>query len=294
VFALVRSSTDGWRLDLAEPTWSIVTADLLDTESTMAAVRFARPTVVFHTAAVPGHFETPSARSIAKAATIMAALNLSRALADQQVDRFVHFGSSLEYGPAREPLSESRALMPVTGRGLVKAEETMYLLQASRTTGMPLTVLRPFSVYGPWEHPSRFVPTLMRSILDGGELQLPRAQVRHDFVYVADVVAAAMRAAFAAEAKGEIINVATGRQFTNEDVVAAAERVCDTKVRISRTRFPSRPVDTDYWVADVRKAQQMLGWSARTDLDEGLRETYRWFVDGVRPKDYGLRKSSVR
>ena len=280
VFALVRPGTEVWRLGADEAAWSIVTADLIDAEATASVVRFARPSIVFHAAAVPGHFETPPARSIAQAATLMAASSLCRALTepDQSVQRLVHFGSSLEYGAATEPLSESRSLMPTTGRGLVKAEETLYLLQVARNTGLPLTVVRPFSVYGPWEGPSRFVPTLMRCILDGTELRLTKTGLRRDFVFVTDVVAAAMRAAFAPEAAGEIINVGTGRQTTNEEIVATAERVCDTSVRIAPAPFPQRLVDTDFWVADVRKAQGLLGWSARTGLDEGLRETYRWSV----------------
>ena len=276
VFALVRSTSDAWRLAGPDPSWSIVTADLMDAEATASVVKFARPSIVFNAAAVPGHFDTPAAQSIAKTATLMAAANLCRALSDQPVQRLVHFGSSLEYGPAHEPLSESRLLAPVVGRGFVKAEETLYLLQQARAARLPLTVIRPFSVYGPFEGSRRFVPTLIRCILDRGELQLTTAGFRRDFVYVSDVVAAAMLAAFAPLAEGEIINVGTGRQTANEEIVAIAERVLDTAVRISRTQYPQRPVDTHYWVADVRKAQRMLGWSARTGLEEGIRESYRW------------------
>jgi len=275
-FALVRSSTDLWRLEHADPRISIVTADLINADATTEVVRFARPSVVFHAAAIGGHYESAAARTLAKAATLMAASNLCRALAGQQVQRLIHFGSSLEYGPAHEPLDESRALTPVLGRGLVKAEETLYLLQVSKTTGLPLTVLRPFSVYGPWEGPERFIPTLMRCLIERSEIQLTGPGLRRDFVYVGDVVTAAMRTAFVPGADGEIINIATGRQTANEEIVATAERVCDTRVRVGAQPFPQRPVDTDYWVADVRKAQRMLGWTARTSLDEGLRETYRW------------------
>ena len=278
VFALVRSSTNAWRLTTPDANWSVVSADLLDTDATATVVKFVQPSIVFHAAAIPGHYETPAGVTIAKAATLMAAANLCRALADQPVHRFVHFGSSLEYGHAQEPLSEARSLSPVVGRGLVKAEETLYLLQLARTVGMPLTVLRPFSVYGPAEESTRFVPTLIRCIIDGTDMRLTKAGFRRDFVFVSDVVEASMRAAFAPAAAGEIVNVGTGRQTSNAEVVAAAERVCDTTVRIAREPFAQRPVDTDFWVADVRKAHRVLGWSARTSLEDGLRETYRWFA----------------
>jgi nucleoside-diphosphate-sugar epimerase len=120
----------------------------------------------------------------------------------------------------------------------------------------------------------------MRCIRDGSELSLTRTGIRRDFVFIDDVVAASLRAAFAPAAVGEILNIATGRQFANEDLVSTAERVCDTTVRIAATPYPDRSVDTGYWVADVRKTRRLLGWSARTDLEEGLRETYRWSIAG--------------
>lgn len=276
VFALVRATTDRWRLASLDPSCAIVTADLINAEATAAVMRFARPSIVFHAAAIPGHFETPHAMAIAKTATVLGTANVCRLASELGVERLVHFGSSLEYGAANEPLAEERALTPVTGRGLVKAEETIFLLQCARTTGLPFVVLRPFSVYGPWETSGRLFPALMRCILDGSDLRLTQDRVSHDFIYVGDVVAASLRAAFAPSVAGEILNVGTGVQTTNVELVARAERVCDTTVRISATPYPSRPVDVPFWVADVRKTQRLLGWSARTGLEEGLRETYRW------------------
>ena len=276
VFALVRATTDRWRLAAVDPSCAVVSADLLDAEATAAVFRFAQPSIVFHTACVRGQFETPHAMAIAKTATLVGTANVCRLARELGVERLVHFGSSLEYGSATEPLSEMRALAPDTGRGLVKAEETLFLLQCGRTTGVPLVVLRPFAVYGPWEGPERYVPAVMRSILEGTELHVSQAQDSHDFVYIGDVVAASLRAAVAASAAGEIFNVGTGVRTTNQELVAAAERVCNSTVRMSRTPGPAQPVETGCWVADVRKAQQHLGWSAPTTLEEGLRETYRW------------------
>lgn len=278
VHALVRASTDRWRLDAIDGPFSIATADLTDAAATGRVVRDVRPSVVFHAAATSGHFETPAAREKVLADTLLRMSNLCEAVRHQPLHRFVHVGSSLEYGTSSEPLAETREPAPTTGRGVVKAEETRWCRDFARRSGLPLVVLRPFSVYGPWEPESRFVPTVMRAILTGGELPLTRPGIRRDFVFVRDVVEACLRAAVIPGAVGEIFNVGSGRQSTNEDLVAAAERVAGATIRIVPGAFPTRPVDTDHWVADVRKARECLGWSAAHQLEQGLAETYRWCV----------------
>jgi nucleoside-diphosphate-sugar epimerase len=278
VFALVRPSTDRWRLASVDPTCTIVPADLLDAEAMSAAFRFAQPSIVFHTAAVRGQFDTPHAIAMAKTATLLGTANVCRLSGELGVERLIHFGSSLEYGAANELLSETRALAPATGRGFVKAEETLFALQYARMSNLPVVMLRPFGAYGPWEDPTRAVPALMRCIVDGTELKLTDERVVHDFVYVDDVVAASLRAAVTPAAVGEILNIGTGVPTSNEDLVKAAERVCDTAVRVSSVPRPAWVPDAESWVADVRKTHQCLGWSARTTLDDGLRESYRWWL----------------
>lgn len=276
VHALVRASTDRWRLDAIDAPFSVVVADLTDAAATGRVVRAVEPSVVFHAAATSGHFDTPAERGHVLADTLLCISNLCEAVRNLPLHRFVHLGSSLEYGPASEPLAETRQPAPATGRGVVKAEETRWCRNFARHSGLPLVVLRPFSVYGPWEPESRFVPTVMRTIRTGGELPLTRPGIRRDFVFVRDVVEASLTAALLPGAVGEIFNVGSGRQSTNEALVAAAERVTGATIRTLPGAFPIRPVDTDHWVADVRKARERLEWSAAYELDRGLAETYRW------------------
>ena len=277
VYALVRPSTDRWRLAAVDPTCTIVPADLLDGEAMSAAFRFAQPSIVFHTAAVRGQFDTPHAIAMAKAATLLGTANVCRLSASMSVERLVHFGSALEYGAADEPLSEARALAPVTGCGFVKAEETLFALQYARMSRLPVVMLRPFNVYGPWEDPTRAVPALMRSVIDGAELKLTDERVTRDFVYVDDVVTASLRAAFAPDAAGEVLNIGTGVPTSNRDLIKSAERVCNVTIRVSPVPRATSAPEAESWVADVGKTQRRLGWSSLTSLDDGLRETHRWW-----------------
>src|SRR5207237_7123659 len=133
-----------------------------------------------------------------------------------------------------------------------------------------------FSVYGYWEAAPRLIPTTMLSLLRTREMRLTVAGIRRDFIFVEDVVEACVKAATVDGIDGEIFNIASGEQSSNADVVAFAEQASDARLRISSEAFPARPADTDYWVADIHKARQLLDWEPRHSLRAGLEKRFEW------------------
>jgi nucleoside-diphosphate-sugar epimerase len=279
VHGIVRASTDRWRLEGLAAALTVHTADVADVDAVGSIVRDVQPDVVVHAAAFAGHPSTPSARLVALRDTVLSAAAVCEALAASGRGRLVHLGSSLEYGQAAVPLDEARPLTPETFRGASKAGATLLCRQMASEAGTSVILLRLFSVYGPWEPASRFVPTVMRALQSGGDLPLTRPGVRRDFVFVGDVVDACLRAATAEGLDGEIINVGSGRQSTNEELAEAAQQVTGIRIRVLTGAYPARRVDTSHWVADIGKAKRLLGWSPAYTLDRGLAETWRWFTE---------------
>jgi nucleoside-diphosphate-sugar epimerase len=229
---------------------------------------------VLHAAFTAGHPASRDARRRMVEDGVSATFNLMEAASASGARRVVHIGSTLECGPRPGPLDESAALRPTTFRGTVKAASWLLALQAGRELGVEVVGLRPFSVYGPWENARRFVPTLVRAALTGEEVSLVRGP-RHDFVYVDDVVEAALAALAPDVPSGEVFNVGTGVELRNEDVAALVEEVSGAILRV-RAGHPGSPPDTPHWVADVDKSARLLAWRARTPLTEGLAKTLEW------------------
>jgi nucleoside-diphosphate-sugar epimerase len=248
-------------------------ADLRDAEATARAVSAARPEIVFHLAAASGHPDGEAARAQALAVTVGGTANLLEALREAGAARVVHAGSSLEYGASRRPMRETDPPAPVTFRGTAKAAATALVLGFGAETGIPVTVVRPFSVYGPWERRPRFVPTVVEAALAGGPIRLTAPGIARDFVFVDDVVDAFLLAALTPAAAGEVVNAGTGRQTTNEELVATLGEVLDRPLDVRPGEHEARPWDTGTWVADTAKAQRLLGWTARHDVADGLRAT---------------------
>ncbi len=253
-------------------------ADLRDADAVSRAIASARPEVVVHLAAAAGHARNAGERAGALADTVLGTANLLEALRALDLSRLVHIGSGLEYGHAERPLREVDPLDPVTFRGAAKGAASLLTLELGHATGTPVTVLRPFAVYGPWERPPRFVPTVVTAALRGEPISVTAGEAGRDFVFVEDVVDACLAAATAAGAVGEVINVGTGRLTTSVELVERLAAVSGLELDVRVGVHEPRAWDSGRWVADVRKAQDVLGWRAAHDLDAGLAKTLAWFA----------------
>lgn len=276
VHTITRTATDAWRLAPLLDGLTSHHADLTDGDAVKQIVARVRPDLIFHLAKHRGNPATLS-YAAAYAANLHATLHLLEAAQDQPLVRFVHAGSSLEYDLTHSPLREADAPAPRTVHGVTKAAATLLCQHFAVRHGVPAVVLRFFTVYGPWEGPSRFVPRLMMAALGGPALEVTRDGLAHDWIFVDDVVDACVRAAGVDQVNGEIVNVATGRQSTNDDLVRIVGDLAGALVPRAADPFPSRPWDTGHWVADVTRARERLGWQAAVDLRTGLARTLDWF-----------------
>ena|SRR5436190_16317504 len=188
------------------------------------------------------------------------------------VARFVYTGSCFEYPPGAL-WREDAQLAPATAYAATKAAGWTLAMAHARRTGLEVTGLRPFTVYGPGEAPTRLVPYAIGRALAGSDLQLSQGDQRRDWVYIDDVVLAFELAALSAAAKGEMCNVCTGRSSSVRDIVTAVLELTGSRSRAEFGQRPSRAVEFAELSGDPAKAALVLGFTADVSLAEGLRRT---------------------
>lgn len=244
----------------------VVEADLSDPQVVAAVARGAHPDVAFLLAASRAE-STAAERAATAAVNATSGLWLVDALPGR-CGMVVRLGSSTEYGRCDGPMDESAPVRPRGFFGATKAAGSLLVAAAASARGVPAAVVRAFQVYGPGDHAKRFVPAVLRAARTGEVLPLTGPGLRRDWVYVDDVVEACVRAAVAGY--NGVLNVGTGVQTANEDLVAAAERVTGRSIAVALGVHPGCPWDAPSWVSDPSLARDRLGWEAKVALEEGL------------------------
>jgi nucleoside-diphosphate-sugar epimerase len=254
-------------------------ADLLDAEATRQIVAAVRPQVVLHFAA---HAALPREADEMEIVvhTVQPLVNLASACAD--CDLFINAGSSSEYGYQTEPMTEISLPNPTRVHDIAKLAQTLYGSYAARFKGVPLVTLRLFSVYGPWEHGRRLIPRLILSALRGRSLSLSSPDVRRDFIFVDDVVGAVehcMQRSLPDDPT--IFNLGTGVEHTLSEAVDMVEEIHGGSLPLTWGTAERQRWDSPRWVADTTRQTTALGFTAQTNLRNGLLATYRWFAENA-------------
>ena len=158
--------------------------------------------------------------------------------------------------------------------------------------GVEISVLRFTNVYGPYDLNPRVIPIFVARALDGKELVVHGKSKLLDFVYIDDVVTAVMKTIKHRDALvGETITVGSG---IGTQLTSLAEIIVDKIGSCpGYTIEANRTGDTDKFVADIEKAQALLGINPRP-LSEGIEETIDWYRAHEQARSTILEQLSTR
>jgi nucleoside-diphosphate-sugar epimerase len=189
--------------------------------------------------------------------------------------RLVFASSSSVYGQTEDlPLREESLPRPYSPYGVTKlaAEHLCGLYHANY--GVPTVALRYFTVYGPRQRPDMgFHKFIQAALEDRPILVYGDGEQTRDFTYVADAVEANWLA-LGPRAVGQVFNIGGGSQSSVNQVLAALEEILGR--RIHRERRPPQPGDVRHTWADTTRARDILGFTPRVSLREGLARQVEW------------------
>jgi UDP-glucose 4-epimerase len=272
----------GQRANLAELAndVEVVEGELRSYERVHAATRGVE--VVFHQGALPSVPRSVQDPLTTSAVNVEGTLNVLLAARDEGVRRVVCASSSSVYGNSGElPRFETAHPDPISPYGVSKLAAERYCVSFSRVYPLETVALRYFNVFGPNQDPTSqyaaVVPRFITAIADGRPVEVyGDGEQRRDFTYVENVVDANVAAATAEGVSGAVLNVATGRPTTVNELAETIGSLLGRSVE--RDEQPERTGDVrDSW-ADITRARELLGWEPRTGLEEGLRLAAEYFL----------------
>ncbi|KKW19682.1 MAG: dTDP-glucose 4,6-dehydratase [Parcubacteria group bacterium GW2011_GWA2_51_10] len=276
VHACVRSASDSWRLRGIEDSIILHEADVSSREDIERVVLESKPELVFHLAHYGGNRGQNDGEAIRRVIIDGTAHLYEACMRAGTLKAIVHAGTSSEYGAKKDAMREDMVLEPDTEYGVAKAWATLFGEHLRREKGVPITTLRFFSVYGPYEAPTRFFPAVILSLLAGMPPSLSNPSTVRDFVHVDDVINAFL---LVPEKEAGIYNIGTGLSISLESALSIIQRELGSDMNVTWGNMEGRSFDSPLWQADIEKAREVLGWKPKSTLEEGVRKTVAWFKE---------------
>lgn len=241
------------------------------------ALQDVKPDVIVHCAAFGNHGPQIDPQTIFDT-NVVGTWNLLMASKDIPYKAFVNCGSSSEYGHKSEPMKETD--LPETDflYGASKVSATYLSRAFSKTYNKPITTIRPFSVYGEGEASFRFIPTIVKHMVNKTEMPFV-SYPQHDWIYIEDVIQAFQQVIHNIDkVKGQVVNVGTGIATTNKEVATIMSYVTEKSVKTKEGSWNEQPHHSSVWVAD-NTLLKSLGWKQKIDLSEGLKRCYKYYSE---------------
>ncbi len=192
--------------------------------------------------------------------------------------RFVYASTSSVYGRHASG-DESLPTRPISPYGVTKLAAEHLCRAFADEKGLPLNVLRYFSVYGPRQRPDMGYHKFIQALFTGAPITVfgDGLQIRGN-TYISDCVEATLLALQALP--GETYNVGGGETASVWDIIRKLEILTGKRANI--VSEPARPGDQRSTCADTGKLMRHLGWQPRVGLDEGLAMQIAWQQEGIK------------
>lgn len=267
--------------------------DILDAKAVAAATKGVD--VVVHLAAIVGVKNVLSRGKDTLETNFLGTANLLKALEGRRdLHRLVYFSTSEVFGmnsfrvgedtPASVgPVSEARwtySIAKLAGEHLVHAYH--------RETGMPTVTVRPFNVFGPLRLGDHAMLRFILAALSGADLEVhgDGTQIR-SWCYIDDFMDALLRTLSLPQAVGETFNIGNARNTVT--IYELAQRVIRLLGSSSKVRFEAIDFsDIDVRVPRLRKAEEILGYRPKVELDEAITRTGDWYRENLKHVDIDI------
>lgn len=282
----------GWLEGISHPDLEVVTGDVRDPNLCREIVKGCD--TVYHLAAliaIPYSYVAPDSYVDTN---IKGTLNICQAARDCGVRRLVVTSTSEVYGTAISvPINESHPKQPQSPYSATKIGADAIAMSFYNAFGLPVVIARPFNTYGPRQSARAIIPTIISQIASGetrfkvGDLTPTR-----DFNYVLDTAAGFIALGEAEGVEGREINIATGTEVSMRHTLDLIAGIMGKDVEYVVDPARLRPAGSEVFrlCGDNTLITSLTDWRPRYGIEDGLRETVKWFT---KPGNLAMYKAGI-
>ncbi|NWF75707.1 MAG: dTDP-glucose 4,6-dehydratase [Nitrospirae bacterium] len=254
--------------------------DVTDRKKVENIFRRSKPEIVVHWAA-ESHVDrsiedaTPFMDTNIKGTQVM--LDVSRKYG---VEKFINISTDEVYGELGEDgeFFETTPLNPNSPYSVSKASADMLGRAYYRTYNVPVITVRPSNNYGPWQYPEKLIPVIIINAVNNKKVPVYGKGLNiREWLFVTDCAEAVFKIVKKGRT-GEIYNIGSGIEKRNIEVVRTVLKLLGKSDELIEF-VKDRPGHDFRYSLNSNKITKEIGWKSRTDFNEGIEKTVRWYVE---------------
>ena len=268
---------------------NVIEADIRNIDS-LNQVKELKPEIVYHLAAYNhvGH----SFMHISECFDVNAKGTANLIESCKDCSKFIYTSTSEIYGyQEKVPFKEDFNPQPISPYSISKYTGELYARMKYHQNKYPVTVLRPFNNFGPYQSEKAIIPEIIINCLLEKEIKSTEGHQTREFNYVENIIDGFIMAAKKDEAIGEIINLGSGQDISIKDLILNIHQLTNSNSKLSIGSLKYRPTEIWKMFCENSKSKKILGWEPKISFEEGLKKTIDWYKNYIElyyKKDKGL------
>ena len=206
----------------------------------------------------------------------LAAKKIGKIFLNSKIKKLIQIGSSMEYGRIRSPQKESYKCKPESTYGLSKFLATQYFLNLYVKYKFPVTILRLYQVYGPYQDINRLIPIVINSCKADKNFPCSGGNQFRDFLFIDDLIKAIFITLDNQQASGKIINIGSGHPIKIKKIIKKIKNYFKKGNPIFG-RIKLRKEELLKIYPDLKNAKNILNWKPRVDFESGIKKTINFY-----------------
>ncbi len=200
--------------------------------------------------------------------------------------RFIHISTDEVYGDKLRGKSlENDPYKPSSPYAASKASSDHLVYSFIRTYNFPAIITNCSNNYGPKQHPEKLIPKLIFNIIKNKSLPIyGKGTNEREWIFVEDHCEALLKI-YKKGKIGNFYNVGSNINLKNKDLTKKILKIAKVKVKIGKNvkikYVKDRPGHDTRYSLSSKKINKSLGWRAKTNINNGLKKTFKWYLENM-------------
>ena len=209
--------------------------------------------------------------------------NVLESAKNNNINQILVTSTSETYGTAQYiPINENHPLIAQSPYASSKIAADQLSLSYFSSFNLPIKIVRPFNTYGPRQSSRAIIPSIINQCLSKNKkIKIGNLKPTRDFTYVQDTCTAYVEILKNKSFFGQIVNVGSNNEISVEEILNKILKILQVDKKIEIENYRKRPKKSEVYqlVCDNNKLLSSTKWRPKTNIDQGLTKTIKWFKE---------------